>query len=195
MKNVIAMLFLISCSVLAYAEPVAKSLSTDVVDVVCMPGDAICDVTLVNGSIQNVDFVNLTSYLSVDPSAKFVFDDDTFRYNDKGEVVSLSPTKFGGAAAQSQQPVQQQASEPPYKLDYSIAGDGSMVLKVVSMTSQLTVQDILVNEGNCRNLFSSKTLPKSIKMGYAAEVLISQSCNIVKIDVVTDQGSWTHTIR
>lgn len=194
MRNIILSIVLTCMSVIAYAEPVSKSLSTDVLDVACMPGDAVCDVILAHGQTLNIEFTSLTTYLSVDTSAKFVFDDGTFRYNEKGEVVSLSPTKFSGSPAQTQQPVVQQAATPPYKLVIS-RETNALAIKTLSLTNSLTIQDISINEGNCPVVSKLNLAPKMIKMGEYALVSTYSNCNIVKIDVITNQGSWSHTIQ
>lgn len=193
MKNVIAVFALVCFSVVANAEPVSKSVSTDVVDISCMPGSSVCDITMSNGSILSEEQDFLTRYLPV-AQEKGASEDALFIYNNNNEIIGLNPKTFGEQAS-TQQPVQQQASEPPYKLESGMNQFGATLIHVVSMSSQLTVQQVTVNEGNCKVIPNGKKFPKTVKMGESASVVVAATCNIVKIDVVTDQGSWTHTIR
>ena len=69
-------------------------------------------------------------------------------------------------------------------------------VKVKAIQDQVTVEDIIVNKGNCKienlNGFTRKPIiPKQLKFGESVSVAFSAPCEATQVDVVTNDGSWT----
>lgn len=69
-------------------------------------------------------------------------------------------------------------------------------VKVKAISDEVTVEDIIVNRGNCKienkNIFNGKPiLPKQLKFGESVSVSFSGPCEAAQVDVVTNNGSWT----
>lgn len=68
-------------------------------------------------------------------------------------------------------------------------------VKVKSISDEVTVEDVIVNRGNCKiekNFLNGKSiLPKQLKFGESVSVSFSGPCEAVQVDVVTNDGSWT----
>lgn len=68
------------------------------------------------------------------------------------------------------------------------------VVEITSLEEQVTVEDMLVNRGNCD--YSDKTpysqkpyLPTDLKYGESIELKIYDDCSLTEIEVVTGSGS------
>lgn len=92
--------------------------------------------------------------------------------------------------------------KPPVKIEakVNVADMGSYVIKTptvyVTALSNVEIQDLIVNEGNgcqIRNGISSgaPVLPSSMKYGDKRTWSYQASCNILKVQVVTNKGTWT----
>lgn len=69
-------------------------------------------------------------------------------------------------------------------------------VKVKAISDEVTVEDVIVNRGNCKienkNFFNGKPiLPKQLKFGESVSVSFSGPCEAAQVDVVTNDGSWT----
>lgn len=69
-------------------------------------------------------------------------------------------------------------------------------VKVKAIQDQVTVEDIIVNKGNCKieniNDFTRKPIiPKQLKFGESVSVAFTAPCEATQVDVVTNDGSWT----
>ena len=64
---------------------------------------------------------------------------------------------------------------------------------VTSVVDSVTIKDVLVNKGNCRMSFNTE-FPYNLKYGekYATSGVI---CNVIQVDVITDQGTWTNNFK
>jgi hypothetical protein len=204
MKSIILSIVLTCMSVIADAETVSKSLSTDVLEVDCMPGSAICDLTMSDGRVLSIEHGELKMYLEVVPNIKGSDDNPLFIYNDKFEIISLNPKTFGQDSAPTEQPAQQ-AAEPPYKIGEDIINMGSRDypipqtrMLIISKVNGLVIQKVIVNGGNnsCSQ-FDENTSPygksrNTLKMGDSFAVPIGKVCNLVQFQIITNMGSWTH---
>lgn len=69
-------------------------------------------------------------------------------------------------------------------------------VKVKAISDEVTIDDVIVNRGNCKienkNIFNGETiLPKQLKFGESVSVSFSGPCEASQVDVVTNDGSWT----
>jgi len=69
-------------------------------------------------------------------------------------------------------------------------------VKVKAISDEVTVDDVIVNRGNCKienkNTLNGKPiLPKQLRFGESVSVSFSGPCEAAQVDVVTDDGSWT----
>jgi len=69
-------------------------------------------------------------------------------------------------------------------------------VKVKAISDEVTVEDVIVNRGNCKienkNILTGKSiLPKKLKFGDSVSVSFSGPCEAAQVDVVTSDGSWT----
>lgn len=77
-------------------------------------------------------------------------------------------------------------------------GLDSAEVEVKSRVDEITVEDIVVNRGNCtfENLEWSLNgtraiLPTTLAFGESVAVRFFPPCSASQVDVTTDQGSWT----
>ena len=71
-------------------------------------------------------------------------------------------------------------------------------VKARALDDNVTVEDIIVNRGNCKieNVeFMSKKpiLPKTLKFGESVSVSFSGPCQASQVDVVTNKGRWSQS--
>lgn len=69
-------------------------------------------------------------------------------------------------------------------------------VKVKTIQDDVTVEDIIVNKGNCKienqNAYTRKPIiPKQLKFGESVSVAFTAPCETTQVDVVTNNGSWT----
>lgn len=196
MKNVIfVFLFAISCSLTAYAE-VLNSINDEVADVGCYLGQDKCDITYKNDEVETVTKKDLVKHFYVVDVPKNGFYDDEFVYNANQAIIGLNPATYG-KPTQTQsvsQPVQQQASEPPYKLSGYREGFENNV-EILSMVNGLHVNKVIVNEGGCPLTTTYRNIKRDLKMGEKTGFGVLNTCNIIKLTIETNQGSWTHTMQ
>ena len=66
------------------------------------------------------------------------------------------------------------------------------IVEVTSLVDSVVVEDVIVNNGNCKmTAYRQKEFPKTLGYGQMATAGYTASCNLIKVDVVTDQGNWT----
>lgn len=61
------------------------------------------------------------------------------------------------------------------------------VLQVVSHSDKITIQDAIVNRGNCKSTPHHK-LPLTVGFGGTAKFIVPQNCNILELRLLTNQG-------
>ena len=88
--------------------------------------------------------------------------------------------------------------ESPVKIQTIIHDEsfGSMPLKIPQITitavADVTVEKVIVNEGNGCGVNSSRPkLPASMKYGERLIRTYRAQCNIMKVEVITNKGSWS----
>lgn len=65
---------------------------------------------------------------------------------------------------------------------------------IQSLIDQLEVQSLVANRGNCRVIGIStnkKQLPAKVKYGETFYVLLNNDCDVIELEITTDQGSVT----
>ena len=65
---------------------------------------------------------------------------------------------------------------------------------ITSLEDKLTIKNVIVNKGHCKLLsgYPIKNLfPKTLQYSERVEIPLSPRCNVIRIDVVTNQGTWT----
>lgn len=73
-----------------------------------------------------------------------------------------------------------------------------VLVKVRALEDNVTVEDLIVNRGNCKIentdfLGGRPVLPKKLKFGESVSVSFSGPCEASQVDVVTNKGRWTLT--
>lgn len=65
-------------------------------------------------------------------------------------------------------------------------------LKVKAIVDEVTINDIVINRGNCKFEKPNKkySLPKDLKFGQDAIYVVIEDCNLTQVDVVTNKGTW-----
>lgn len=184
MKKVIAAIILSSAAVMAFAE--------QTYDAFCGQTSDTCTLTI-NGKSVELTRDQLKEHMPISHSGDCIME---FCANDNGDVIGLNPEYF------SEQPAQQQAAEPPYRLSMmdgvqSINPlDRAVKLVVTSTVSGLIVEKIIVNQGECMGWDRKGDLIRSskpqLKMGGDIRVPL-MGCTPIKVDIETNMGSWTHT--
>ncbi|MCC4307094.1 hypothetical protein LL252_00800 [Alcanivorax marinus] len=56
----------------------------------------------------------------------------------------------------------------------------------------VTVKEVIANRGNCDLTFQDE-LPMELDFGEKDSVLVDTGCNLVEVEVITDQGSAIYT--
>lgn len=65
------------------------------------------------------------------------------------------------------------------------------VIEIFSIVDSITIKDVIANNGNCRmSVHRQKEFPQSLKYGQKAVAGYTTQCNLLKVEIVTDQGSW-----
>lgn len=214
MKKYLLMFVMSAFTTLSIAEPVSKSLSTDVLDVSVMPGSAVADVSLSDGRVLNIEQNELTMYLSVVPNVKFSYDSPLFLYNEKDEIVSLNPKTFNKGNGPAQQEEQPQQLPTPTTAPLQ-AGTQGNVINVRSLDNNLVINKITINRGNCTTIdlkakrdYINAEAEKNpnVKTGsrwhfeHATGVMVfgkedhwqtDANCSIIEAVLDTNLGSWT----
>lgn len=77
-----------------------------------------------------------------------------------------------------------------------VFGISYVLVKVKALEDNVTVEDLIVNRGNCKIentdfLSSRPILPKKLKFGESVSVSFSGPCEASQVDVVTNKGRWT----
>ncbi|MDM5065677.1 hypothetical protein OB934_23285 [Aeromonas salmonicida] len=65
------------------------------------------------------------------------------------------------------------------------------VLQVVSRSDNITIHKAVVNRGQCTNN-PHRRLPLTLKFGGAAKFIIPENCNILELNLFTDQGQASY---
>jgi len=58
---------------------------------------------------------------------------------------------------------------------------------ITSLVDSITIKDVIINKGNCKKYSSNKVL----KYGEFINVLKPSNCTLLRVDVVTDENTWT----
>ena len=72
---------------------------------------------------------------------------------------------------------------------------------ITSVSDKIIIKDVIVNKGNCRydktnyygsfgNIRTRNLFPKKLLYGQKLEITVHR-CNILRVDVKTNQGTWT----
>ena len=92
-------------------------------------------------------------------------------------------------------------SEPPVTveakfLENMFYGNPIPVVEVTAITDSVEVRDVIANRGNCPMMEHRKAgFPHQLKFGQKATAGFTASCNLVEVEVVTDQGNWSFTFQ
>lgn len=94
----------------------------------------------------------------------------------------------------------EEAQVSPVKIETVIHDEylGAVLFKIPQVTitavTDVTIQDVILNEGNgCRLSRSQPKLPSAMKYGDRVVRTYTAQCNVIKIEVVTDKGNWIVT--
>lgn len=216
MKSVIAVIMLVSFAIAAYAGT-TTSTNAAFSEGSCFEKNEYCEFTDFRGQSHEYWFgssikpTEESLYQSVDfyvgKLGSGISCDGGLCTNDKNEVVGLDPkwppftSAFAKekASAPAEQPVQQ-ATTIPYKLGMLEGNpysgnplEQSPRLQVISLVKGLIVEKVNINEGECVTWINPASGKNKIsRMGEAINIAIFH-CTLVKVDVTTNMGSWTHT--
>lgn len=100
------------------------------------------------------------------------------------------------------------SNKPPFRFSFEDAYDGINnklhfpVLVFTSLHDQLIIKDLKINKGKCaialpyevrRNdyIVTPKRFPMSIKEFETVKFSVSSQCNILRVDIETNSGTWT----
>lgn len=66
------------------------------------------------------------------------------------------------------------------------------IVEITSLVDEITITDVIANNGNCKmTVHRQKEFPKTLGYGEKATAGYSARCNLIKVEVITDQGSWS----
>ena len=100
------------------------------------------------------------------------------------------------------------SNKPPFRFSFEDAYDGKNnklhfpLLVFTSLKDQLIVKDIKINKGKCAialpyevrpndYIVTPKRFPMSIKEFETVKFSVSSQCNILRVDIETNNGTWT----
>ena len=76
-----------------------------------------------------------------------------------------------------------------YKISYPI-------IHITAIEDNLEIKNVIVNKGHCQ-LFNGKLIkshfPRKLQYSQEVDTTLSASCNVIRIDVITNQGDWSVT--
>jgi len=72
---------------------------------------------------------------------------------------------------------------------------------ITSTEDSLTIKKVTVNKGNCKfsnsdmvyangRMKTIKLIPRTLKYGEKIEIRLQRSCQLLRVDIDTDQGDW-----
>lgn len=66
------------------------------------------------------------------------------------------------------------------------------VVEVTSVVDKVTIENVIANNGNCKmTAYRQKEFPKTLSYGQKATAGYTAQCNLIKVEVITDQGNWS----
>ena len=73
--------------------------------------------------------------------------------------------------------------------DYLFANRMYHKIYITAVENNLEIKDVSVNKGHCKLL--SGSTPKKLDYSQRMSVLLSPRCNIISVNVTTNQGDWS----
>lgn len=68
------------------------------------------------------------------------------------------------------------------------------IVSVISVVNSVIVKNVIANNGNCRmTAHRQRQFPIKLKYGSRAIAGYTTDCNLLKVEVITDQGNWIFT--
>lgn len=66
------------------------------------------------------------------------------------------------------------------------------IVEIISIADTVTIKNIIANNGNCKmTAHRQQAFPQTIKYGQKATAGYTANCNLMKVEVVTEQGTWS----
>lgn len=212
MKNVIAIFVLTAFAVSAYAGN-SNPDEALFAEGTCYEQNGYCELTDFRGQTHEYEFADLGKNVDVysGPQTNGVSCSGPICTNAQNQVIGLNPAykdPYAGSSQQpqttTQQPVQQ-ASEPPYYFKDEVMKTGgydynpvfTQYILLISKVNGLVIKRFVINDGSglCTN-YKGGIIPPSLgtlDMGRSFNIIKRADCNVVKIEVETNMGSWVHT--
>lgn len=112
-----------------------------------------------------------------------------------GVLVILSILNFNGCASDA-------SGEPPIRIEIEqkynqFFNSYFPVVVVTSVVDNLTINNVVVNKGNCymNKAVWNPQLPSKLIFGKQLEIALNKDCKVLKVDIKTDQGDWTANFK
>lgn len=66
------------------------------------------------------------------------------------------------------------------------------IVEVTAVVDKVTIENVIANNGNCKmTAMRQKEFPKTLSYGQKATAGYTANCNLIKVEVITDQGNWS----
>ncbi len=66
------------------------------------------------------------------------------------------------------------------------------IVEIFAIVDNIKIKDVIANNGNCKmTAIRKKDFPATLKYGQKATAGFTTRCNLLKVEVITDQGNWT----
>jgi hypothetical protein len=66
------------------------------------------------------------------------------------------------------------------------------VVEVTAVTDEITIKNVIANNGNCpMTAITQNNFPKTLSYGQKVKSGYTTKCNLVKVEVITNKGSWS----
>lgn len=90
-------------------------------------------------------------------------------------------------------------SEPAVNVEVQTLTDrsfmGGVTVPVVwfsAIADEVTVEDVIVNRGNCKmTAYAKSRFPHTLLYGQKADAGFTAGCSVSEVEIVTNEGSWT----
>lgn len=148
---------------------------------------------------------------------KFTFEPSNLKelqyfVQDCNQYLTAEDTTSENNTSSSKGAVTVDSNKPPFKFSFEDAYDGINnklhfpLLVFTSLKDQLIVKDIKINKGKCAManpyevrydsnlrdyITTPKRFPMSIKEFETVKFSVSNQCNILRVDIETNNGTWT----
>jgi len=66
------------------------------------------------------------------------------------------------------------------------------IVELTAVADKVIIENVIANNGNCKmTAITQKEFPKTLSYGQKVTAGYTAKCNLIKVEVITDQGNWS----